>query len=126
MPDPWRPATRAEIGRHYREGFPDAIDHQLAHVAPPGPKEWGLSFREPHPVCGDDIPDRDFLRRPTWETTTGGTRRTPNLSTWDDLWRSSRPGPQRPAPGSDHALADPAVLDGGDPVPEAVYYALDR
>lgn len=123
----WRAASRKEIQRYYREEFPDRIEDLPAHITPDGPKEFGIAFREPHPVRGDEIPPREFIRRDTWCTTRTNERRYPEFKDVEDLLTFIQyPARNDPLAGSRYALGDPDILDKGDPVPDSVYYSLDH
>jgi len=92
-----------------------------------GPKQYALAFREPHPVRKDGVPDKDFIRRDTWQTNTSGERTTAAFQEFDDVLEFIRhPARNDPLGRSNFALADPDLLDKLDPCPDAVYYALDH
>lgn len=123
----WRQATRSEIARYYRQEFPDYLEALPGHVTASGPKQFALAFREPYPVSGAAIPDREFIRRDTRQTNADGQVRS---VAFDDLADVSafirQPAQADPLGDADYGLADPALLEQPAPVPEAVYYALDH
>jgi len=123
----WRTASSEEIQQYYREEFPKHIATLPGHITPDGPKEFGIAFREAHPVRGDDIPPRDFIRRDSWCTTSEGERRYPEFTDTEELLAFIQyPARNDPLEGSPYALGDPDVVPQGDPVPEGVYYSLDH
>jgi len=123
----WRQATREEIYRYYTEEFPSYVDELPSFITAKGPKQYALAFREPHPVRNDEVPDKDFIRRDTWQTNAAGNRSTAAFHDFDDILELIRhPARNDPLGRSDFALADPDLLDESDPRPDAVYYALDH
>ncbi|RZV05107.1 hypothetical protein BDK88_4349 [Natrinema hispanicum] len=123
----WRQATREEIHRYYTEEFPSYVDELPSFITAEGPKQYALAFREPHPVRKDRVPDKDFIRRDTWQTNTTGERTSAVFHDFDDVLEFIRhPARNDPLGRSDFALADPDLLDKPDPHPDAVYYALDH
>ncbi|MCU4719584.1 bifunctional DNA primase/polymerase [Halapricum hydrolyticum] len=123
----WRQATREEIYRYYAEEFPSYRDELPSFITAKGPKQYALAFREPHPVRKDGVPDKDFIRRDTWQTNTSGERTTAVFQEFDDVLEFIRhPARNDPLGRSNFALADPDLLDKPDPCPDAVYYALDH
>ncbi|WP_058365594.1 MULTISPECIES: bifunctional DNA primase/polymerase [Haloferacaceae] len=123
----WRQATREEIYRYYTEEFPSYIDEFPSFITAKGPKQYALAFREPHPVRKDGVPDKDFIRRDTWQTNTSGERTSAAFHDFDDVLEFIRhPARNDPLGRSDFALADPDLLDKPDPHHDAVYYALDH
>ena len=81
----WRHATREEIYRYYTEEFPSYVDELPSFITAKGPKQYALAFREPHPVRKDGVPDKDFIRRDTWQTNTSGERTTAAFQEFDDV-----------------------------------------
>src|SRR6056297_1348746 len=123
----WRHATREEIYRYYAEEFPSYRDELPSFITGKGPKQYALAFREPHPVRKDGVPDKDFIRRDTWQTNTSGERTTAAFQEFDDVLEFIRhPARNDPLGRSNFALADSDLLDKPDPCPDAVYYALDH
>ncbi|WP_396614036.1 DNA primase (plasmid) [Haloferax sp. S1W] len=123
----WRHATREEIYRYYAEEFPSYVDELPSFITAKGPKQYALAFQEPHPVRKDGVPDKDFIRRDTWQTNVSGDRTTAAFHDFDDVLEFIRhPARNDPLGRSDFALADPDLLDKPDPRPDAVYYALDH
>ncbi|MDS0243614.1 MULTISPECIES: DNA primase [unclassified Haloferax] len=123
----WRHATREEIYRYYTEEFPSYVDELPSFITAKGPKQYALAFREPHPVRKDGVPDKDFIRRDTWQTNASGDRTSAAFHDFDDVLEFIRhPARNDPLGRSDFALADPDLLDKPDPRPDAVYYALDH
>jgi len=123
----WRQATREEIYRYYAEEFPSYRDELPSFITAKGPKQYALAFQEPHPVRKDGVPDKDFIRRDTWQTNVSGERTTAAFHDFDDVLEFIRhPARNDPFGRSDFALADPDLLDKPDPCPDAVYYALDH
>ena len=123
----WRQATREEIYAYYTEEFPGYIDDIPAFITADGPKQYAVAFRDPHPVRKDDIPDKDFIRRDTWQTDTFGERTIPEFSDFEDILEFiQHPARNDPLGWSEFALADPDLLEKSDPHPDAVYYALDH
>lgn len=123
----WREATREEIYAYYAEEFPRHIEDLPEFITATGPKQYAVAFREPHPVRKDEVPDRDFIRRDTWQTDASGTRVSPTFSDFEEVVEFIRhPARNDPLGRSNVALADPAVLENPDPRPAAVYYALDH
>ena len=123
----WRQATREEIHTYYAEEFPEYTDQLPSFISATSPKQYALAFREPHPVRKDDVPDKDFIRRDTWQTNASGEQTRAEFAEFDDVVEFIRyPARNDPLGGSKFALADPALLDKADPQPDAVYYALDH
>lgn len=123
----WRHATREEIYRYYTEEFPSYVDELPSFITAKGPKQYALAFREPHPVRKDGVPDKDFIRRDTWQTNASGDRTSAAFYDFDDVLEFIRhPARNDPLGRSDFALVDPDLLDKPDPRPNAVYYALDH
>jgi hypothetical protein len=123
----WRHATREEIHRYYAEEFPSYVDELPSFITAEGPKQYALAFREPHPVRKDGGPDKDFIRRDTWQTNVAGERTSAAFHEFDDILEFIRhPARNDPLGRSDFALADPDLLDKPSPRPDAVYYALDH
>ncbi|ELY62624.1 bifunctional DNA primase/polymerase [Natronococcus jeotgali] len=123
----WREATRDEIFAYYDQEFPEYTDQLPGFITATGPKEFGLSFRDRHPICKDDRPDRDFIRRATWRTDSTGERIAQHFDGFEDV-RSfiQAPAHNDPYRDSEYALADPDLLVKSDPVSEGVYYGLDN
>jgi len=123
----WRQATREEIYRYYAEEFPSYRNELPSFITAKGPKQYALAFREPHPVRKDGVPDKDFIRRDTWQTNVSGERTTAAFHDFEDVLEFIRhPARDDPLGRSAFALADPDLLDKSDPCPDAVYYALDH
>ncbi|GAB3421942.1 DNA primase [Haloparvum alkalitolerans] len=123
----WRQATREEIVAYYAEEFPGYIDDIPEFITATGPKQYAVAFRDSHPVRKDDIPDKDFIRRDTWQTDASGERTTPEFDDFEDVVEFIRhPARNDPLSRSTFALADPEVLKQPGPCPDAVYYALDH
>ncbi len=123
----WRQATREEIYAYYTEEFPGYIDDIPAFITADGPKQYAIAFRDPHPVRKADVPDKDFIRRDTWQTDTFGERTIPEFSDFEDILEFiQHPARNDPLGRSEFALADPDLLEKSDPHSDAVYYALDH
>ncbi|AWB28430.1 bifunctional DNA primase/polymerase [Halococcoides cellulosivorans] len=123
----WRQATREEIDAFYATEFPRHVENLPEFITADGPKQYAVAFRDPHPVRKDDVPDREFIRRDTWQTDASGDRTTANFDDVDDVVEFIRhPARNDPLDRSRFALADPDVVDKKDPRPDAVYYALDH
>ncbi|MDS0296643.1 DNA primase [Halogeometricum luteum] len=123
----WRQATREEIYRYYIEEFPSYIDELPPFITAKGPKQYALAFRDPHPVRKDGVPDKDFIRRDTWQTNVSGERTSAAFHEFNDVLEFlCHPARNDPLGRSNFALADPDLLDKPDPRPDAVYYALDH
>ncbi|MFC6615980.1 DNA primase [Halopenitus salinus] len=123
----WRTATREEITTYYEEEFPTYLDDLPPFITAGGPKEYAIAFRDPYPVRKSDVPDKEFIRRATWQTDASGERTTPQFETIDDVLEFVRhPARNDPLTGSPYILADPSLIDGLDPSPDAVYYALNH
>ncbi len=123
----WRQATREEIHAYYAEEFPTYVNDLPAFITADGPKQYAIAFRESHPVRNDGVPDRDFIRRDTWQTDASGERTTPEFSDFEDVLEFIRhPARNDPLGRSKYALADPDLLEKPSPRPDAVYYALDH
>ncbi|WP_232833863.1 DNA primase [Saliphagus sp. LR7] len=123
----WKEATRDEIYTFYTEEFPEYTDLLPSFITPTAPKEFGLSFRERHPIRKDGQPDRDFIRRATWRTNSSGEQLSRNFSDQDALLSFFQsPARHDPLQDSKYALADPALTEKGDPLAEGVYYGLDN
>lgn len=123
----WRQATREEIQAYYAAEFPDYVAQLPSFISARGPKQYALSFRESYPVRKDGVPDRDFIRRDTWQTTPSGDRTTREFRDLDAVCEFIRhPARHDPIDESEFALADPDLLEQSAPCPEAVYYALDH
>ncbi|WP_435185549.1 DNA primase [Halobellus sp. EA9] len=123
----WRRATREEIYSYYADEFPEYVDQLPPFITAQGPKQYALAFQEPHPVRKDGVPDKDFIRRDTWQTTASGDRTTPAFQEFTDVLEFIRhPARNDPLGRSEFALADPDLLDKSDPRPDAVYYALNH
>ncbi|WP_020222983.1 hypothetical protein, partial [Halarchaeum acidiphilum] len=112
---------------YYTEEFPDYVEDLPSFITATGPKQYALAFDHPHPVRKDDVPDKDFIRRDTWQTDTAGERQHAEFDGFDDVLDFiQHPARNDPLGGSDFALADPDLLEQPDPRPDAVYYALDN
>jgi len=123
----WRQATREEIYAYYTEEFPRYLDDLPAFITASGPKQYAVAFRDPHPVRKDEVPEKDFIRRDTWQTDASGDRTAPAFGDFEDVVEFIRhPASNDPLGRSDFALADPDVLEQSAPCPDAVYYALDH
>ena len=115
----WRQATREEIQTYYREEFTQHLASRPEHITPTGPRQYALAFREPYPTQTDGRPPRDFIRRDT-RSTDGQLEHFEHIGDILDFIRQ----PARNDPLDD--LANPAFVDQPEPVPDAVYYALDH
>ncbi|WP_114579231.1 DNA primase [Saliphagus sp. LR7] len=123
----WREATRDEIYAYYDQEFPEYTDQLPSFITATGPKEFGLSFRDRHPIRKDDRPDRGFIRRATWRTDSTGGRRAQNFDGFEDVLSFFQaPARNDPFGDSKYALADPDLLVKSDPVSAGVYYGLDN
>ncbi|MFC4990335.1 DNA primase [Saliphagus infecundisoli] len=123
----WREATRDEIYAYYDQEFPGYTDQLPEFITATGPKEFGLSFRDRHPIRKDERPDRDFVRRSTWRTDSTGERRAQNFDGFEDVLSFIQaPARNDPFGDSEYALADPDLLVKSDPVSAGVYYGLDN
>jgi hypothetical protein len=123
----WRQATREEIYSYYTKEFPRHVDSLPEFITAEGPKQYAMSFRDPYPVRKDDVPDKDFIRRDTWQTAASGERRNPEFSGFQDVEEFiQHPARTDPIGRSTFALADPEVTEKPEPRPDAVYYALDH
>lgn len=123
----WRQATRKEIFTYYTEEFPSYVDQLPSLITAGGPKQYAVAFRDPHPVRSGEVPDRDFVRRDTWQTGRDGERTIPEFGDFGDVLAFiQHPARNDPLGRSEYGLADPDVLEKSEPVPEAVYYALDH
>ncbi|WP_114579426.1 DNA primase [Saliphagus sp. LR7] len=123
----WREATRDEIYSYYDQEFPEYTDELPAFITATGPKEFGLSFRDRHPIRKDGQPDRDFIRRATWRTDSTGDQISQNFDGFEEVLSFIRsPARNDPFDDSEYALADPDLLVKSDPVSEGVYYGLDN
>ncbi|UHQ98820.1 DNA primase (plasmid) [Natrinema zhouii] len=123
----WRQATRGEVYAYYTEEFPEYVDQLPPFITPTAPKEFGISFRERHPIRKAERPDRDFIRRPTWRTDSDGEPIAQNFSNVEELVSFIQsPARYDPFQGSKYALADPDLLEKSDPISDGVYYALDN
>jgi len=123
----WRQATREEIYAYYAEEFPCYIDNLPEFITGDGPKQYAVAFRDPHPVRKDGVPNKDFIRRDTWQTDRSGERTTPEFDSFKEVVEFIRnPARNDPLRGSEFALGDPDLLEKPDPRPDAVYYALDH
>ncbi|GAA0291586.1 DNA primase [Halarchaeum salinum] len=123
----WRAATRDDLDTYYTDEFPDYVDDLPSFITATGPKQYALAFDHPHPVRKDEVPDKDFVRRDTWQTDAAGERQQAEFDGFDDVLDFiQHPARNDPLGGSEFALADPGLLDQPDPRPDAVYYALDN
>ncbi|TYL37264.1 DNA primase [Natronococcus pandeyae] len=123
----WRRATRGEVYAFYTDEFPEYVDQLPPFITPTAPKEFGISFRERHPIRKEKRPDRDFVRRPTWRTTSDGEPVSQSFSDFEDLVSFIQsPARYDPFQDSDYALADPDLTEKGDPISDGVYYGLDN
>jgi len=122
----WRSVSREELHTYYTETFPTFVDDLPEFITANGPKQYALALDEPHPIRNEAAPDRPFIRRQTWETTSEGKRASPHFMDFDDVVRFIQyPGRYDPLQSTSVGLVDPALLEKGDPLPEAVYYGLD-
>lgn len=134
----WRKATDEEVRDYYRAEFRRYLNELPPHVSPDGPFEYGIKFRDPHPVVGDQgLPFRDFIRRDTrkriYPVGTGSSdpewgpaRFVENgKPSWNPLIDFiTYPATNDPLSGSG-ALRSPEEDDTLDePVPAAVYYGI--
>ncbi|MFC6954877.1 DNA primase [Halorubellus litoreus] len=115
----WRQATREEIQTYYREEFTQHLAERPEHITATGPLQFALAFRESYPTRTDGRPPRDFIRRDT-RTDDGHSTHFDHMGDVLDFIRN----PVRNDPLGD--LADPDTIEQRDPVPDAVYYALDH
>ncbi|WP_323677645.1 DNA primase [Halorubellus sp. PRR65] len=115
----WRAATQDEIQAYYRDEFTQHLAARPAHITTTGPRQYALAFREPYPTRTDGRPPRDFIRRDT-RTADGQSEYFDHMGDVLDFIRN----PVRNDPLDD--LADPDTVDQREPVPDAVYYALDH
>ncbi|WP_020221741.1 hypothetical protein, partial [Halarchaeum acidiphilum] len=123
----WRAATRDELYTYYTEEFPDYVENLPSFITATGPKQYALAFDHPHPVRKDAVPDKDFIRRDTWQTDTTGERQQAEFDGCEDVLDFvQHPARHDPLGGSEFALADPDIVEEPDPRPNAVYYALDN
>lgn len=123
----WRAATRDELYTYYTEEFPEYTDQLPSFITPTAPKEFGISFREPHSIHNENQPDRDFIRRDTWRTDADGEPLSQHFTGFEELLSFIQsPARHDPFQGSEYALVDPAVLEKGDPISAGVYYGLDN
>ena len=123
----WRPATREELHAYYTETFPNLVEKLPEFITSTGPKQYALALDAPHPIRDADAPDRPFIRRQTWETTSDGDRASAYFSDFTSLMQFIQyPARYDPLGRTDTSLVDPALLDKSDPLPEAVYYGLDH
>lgn len=123
----WREATREEIYTYYTEVFPSYLDQLPSFITSGGPKQYAVAFRDSHPVRSADVPDRNFIRRDTWQTNRAGERTTPEFADFDDVLAFiQRPARNDPLSRSKYGLADPDLLEKPEPISDAVYYALDH
>jgi hypothetical protein len=60
------------ICAYYAEEFSRYIDSLPEFITSTSPKQYAIAFRNPHPVRKDDGPDKDFIRRDTWQTDASG------------------------------------------------------
>jgi DNA primase catalytic subunit len=123
----WRPSTREEIQRYYREEFPEKIDQLPDWLTPSGPMEYAVAFRNRFQAIkedADDIPPKNFVRRSTRSKNTGYRF----IDSWDQLLRffqdPAANDPMRLGTGTD-GLADPETVSEQRPVSKAVYYSLN-
>lgn len=123
----WREASREELYRYYTDEFPHRVDDLPSFITPTGPKEFGVSFRAAYPIRKDGAPDRDFVRRNTWDTDENGERSHPNYPTVDALIQFiQHPARYDPLRRSAYGLVDPDLLDIPEPFAHGVYYAADH
>ncbi|ELY91369.1 hypothetical protein [Natrialba taiwanensis] len=123
----WRQATRDEVYAYYTEEFPKYVDQLPPFITPTAPKEFGISFRERHPIRKEKRPDRDFIRRPTWRTSSDGEPVSQNFNNFEELVSFIQsPARYDPFQGSEYVLADPDLLEKSDPISDGVYYGLDN
>ncbi|MBX0297403.1 DNA primase [Haloarcula nitratireducens] len=127
MTDAWREATREELHTYYTETFPNRLDALPSFATIDGPKQYAIAFREAYPIRKENAPDRNFIRRDTWQTTSSGDRTVQQFESTTDLIDFIQyPARYDPAQGSEYALAGPGLLNRPEPRPDAVYYALDH
>lgn len=127
----WRQSTRSEIKHYYENVFPEKISELPWWITPNGPEQYALAFRKKHPACrsGEKVPPKNFVRRDTRSS------ENPNrifISDWDEILDFI----QHPAANDPMAVAtnrnsglrhpDHDTVNTVEPVPEAVYYALDH
>lgn len=127
MTPPWREATREELHTYYVETFPGVVDSLPAFITATGPKQYAIAFRDPYPVRSDETPDRDFIRRDTWDTATDGSRTVPRFGSLESVVDFiQHPAGADPVQTSGYGLADPTIVEKAPPRPDAVYFALDH
>ncbi|MFC4989612.1 DNA primase [Saliphagus infecundisoli] len=123
----WREATRDEIYTYYTEEFPEYTDQLPGFIMATAPKEFGISFRERHPIRKKERPDRNFIRRATRRTDSNGEQISQNFGGLEDVLSFIQsPARHDPFQGSEYALVDPDLIEKSDPVSAGVYYGLDN
>ena len=123
----WRQTTRDEVYAFYTEEFPEYVGQLPPFITPTAPKESGISFRERHPIRKAERPDRNFIRRSTWRTNSDGDPVSQNFNNFEELVSFIQsPARHDPFQGSEYALADPDLIQKGDPISDGVYYGLDN
>lgn len=127
MTPPWRETTREELRTYYAETFPEQVDDFPSFLTVDGPKQYAIAFRDAYPIRNENAPDRNFIRRDTWQTSSPGGRTVQQFESTADLVDFIQyPARYDPAQGSEYALADPDLLDRPEPRSDAVYYALNH
>jgi len=122
----WRVSTTREIHDYYQNAFPGKTSRIPRFIRESKPKQIGLAFEEAHPVRGENIPDRDFIRRNTF-TKSGSGQLQGRFTGWSGsnslVSFIQSPAVEDPLEG-DKQLVEPE-LAGKAAVPEAVYYSVD-
>lgn len=122
----WKETDREQIVEYYKTVFPEKIGKIPRFIRESKPKQIGLAFEEPHPVRGEGIPDRDFIRRNTF-TKSGSGQLQGRFTGWSGgnslVSFIQSPAVEDPLEG-DKELVEPE-LAGKAAVPEAVYYSVD-
>ncbi|MDT3437797.1 hypothetical protein [Haloarcula sp. 1CSR25-25] len=121
----WKTTTASQLKQYYQNEFPEYIPEIPAFIRESKSKQIGIAFPEAHPVEGERIPAKDFVRRPLFDSD------EPYRNNSIDQWRGENsivefvqsPGSNDPIEGK-HALASPELIDQPS-IPEAVYYAVD-
>ena len=127
MTPPWRETTREELHTYYTETFPGQVNDFPSFLTVDGPKQYAIAFRDAYPIRNENAPDRNFIRRDTWQTSSSGDRTVQQFESTADLVDFIQyPARYDSAQESEYALADPDLLDRPEPRPDAVYYALDH
>jgi len=121
----WKNASVEQLKEYYYNEFPERILDIPEFIQDSKSKQLGISFPESHPVEGEQIPPKDFVRRPLFD------RSGPYQNNSIDQWQGENsivefvqsPGDNDPIDGK-HTLISPELIDQPS-IPEAVYYAVD-